>query len=464
MLLMDTLQNTQNITDINYMWGIVLENIKKAVSDSDFKAWFSNIHPMRLEENNKTFVVGVPNDLSRSWIQNNYATLIVTELSKQNSSIKSIKLTLSRKSVLAKPKTKKAASNTTVPLELESINRDTNLNINHTFDSFILAPYIRLAHAAVESVMDKPGIVYNPLFFYGPTGIGKTHLVQAVGNRMMQNHSNVRVKYISMESFIDSFYTAIRNSSVHEFRKSFDGINLLIVDDVQFIAHGSVETATVELFHIFNTLVNLNCQVIFSSDKSPNEINNLEERMRSRFMGGLLVDIPKVDKESMKIICKEKSAQLELNLDDYIIEYLVENLSPNIREIKGALQNIMLHNKIGGGEPLTLENIKQFIRSNIKPSNKISTKDVIEKVCGYYSIESSLVSKNTRKREIVHSRQIIMYLLREHLKESYSYIGRMLGDRDHTTVMHSVNKVIKMLEEDSRLQRDVEVIKKNLGI
>ena len=455
--------NATNLTNnANTIWSEAIDLIKEHISENSFNTWLSNVYPLKIDENTKTLVLGVPNELTRGWIQRNYIKVLTTEIMKIRPHLRNIKLTISRRTTLKSAHKKSADYSKNIAFELAPLDQKTNLNPNLNFDNFVIAPYNRFAYTAAQTIMEKFGVLYNPFYVYGPTGVGKTHLLQAIGNKLGQRNPSMSICYMSTETFLEQYIGAIKNDRVKEFRKEYSSYQLFILDDVHFLQRS--ESALVEMFHMFNTLINKNAQIILSSDKPPAALSEIEERIKTRLNSGVVIDIKQPEFEDMRIVCDELSKGMDINLTPDAVEYIVENVSQNIREINGALKNIHLHTIESRGSSVDINDVKKFVKNHIKIKNNISCDDVVDSVCSFYHIKRDLLSTKIRKREIVHARQVSMFIFREHLGMSYSFIGRHFGNRDHTTVIHACEKIEKQLQTNNKTQRDLEQIKKSISI
>jgi chromosomal replication initiator protein len=341
--------------------------------------------------------------------------------------------------------------NASLPLQDLYINKNDNLNPKYTFENFVIGPFNELAHAASQAVIQRPGQAYNPFFIYGDTGRGKTHLIQAIGNFIKEAYPEKKVFYMTSEKFGSECLVAIQTGKTQEFKDKYRKYDVIIMDDIQFFA--SKEKFQEELFHLFNTLFEQNKQIVFSSDKHPNQIPGLEDRLRSRFGAGMLIDIPSPDLESRLAIIRAKSLIQNLILDNEIIEYIAEGLDGNIRELEGVMNTVAIQSQMKG--KLNINDIKNILKDNSKPKKNISIKDVIKTVASYYNISEESIYDKTRKKEVVKPRQVIMFLLREDFNISYPSIGEKMGGRDHTTVIHSCEKVKDELKTNSILSQEI---------
>ncbi|MCC2630982.1 MAG: dnaA, partial [Candidatus Paceibacter sp.] len=349
------------------------------------------------------------------------------------------------------------SSNSTSELPLSDyyINKDDNLNPRYTFESFVVGPFNELAHAASQAVIKKPGITYNPLFLYGDTGRGKTHLIQAIGNYLKVTTSK-KIYYVTSEKFSQDYINSLQNNKVNNFKEKYRRYDVLIMDDIQFFSNK--EKTQEELFHLFNNLYDDNKQIIFSSDKHPNYIQNLEERLKSRFSAGMIIDIPHPDQESRAAILRAKAKMQNFDLNPEIIEFLASTIDGNIREIEGVLNSVIMQSQLKGRE-LNLNDIKNLIKNNAKPKKAVSVKDIIKTIADFYNIDESSIYEKTRRKEVVRPRQLIMYILREEFDVSYPSIGQKLGGRDHTTVIHSCEKIKNELKTNHILAQELKQIR-----
>ena len=455
--------STLSTVDIQNIWKCVLESVKSQIPDTTFKTWFSNTYPLRIDGDRK-LVIGVQNDFVRSWLIDKYINVLNSEVSKQNDFIKAVKIIVSKRK---KPGStvKKGNQTENIGLDLDTVDKISNLNSRFVFKEFVVAPHNKFAHAAAQAVTERLGVGYNPIFIYGPSGVGKTHLIQAIGNKIRALYPKMKTRYITSEAFLESYVTNIKANSLEEFRREFKSIEVLIIDDVQFFSRKI--QASIELFHIFNHLHNNNLQIIFSADCHPGEISDIEDRTRTRFSSGMIIDIQKPDLDSLSIILKEKADRANISIDDSCINYIVNNINPNIREIEGVLKNIEIYQKVNGkpvGAKISLLELKGFLKNNIKIKSPITSSEVVEKVCQYFEIKKDLILGKSRKKEVVKVRQLIMYVLREFLDEPYSTIGKKMGNKDHTTVMYSVDKIKSELEDNKKLQDELSYLRKILDL
>ncbi len=356
---------------------------------------------------------------------------------------------------------KRAFSTPTMSMPLQDfyINKEDNLNPRYTFDNFVIGPFNELAHAASQAVIKSPGLIYNPLFVYGSTGRGKTHLIQAVGNQIKKTYPNKKVFYLTSEKFGSEFFVAIQEGKVQPFKEKYRKYDVIIMDDVQFFSNK--EKFQEELFHFFNTFHDTGRQLIFSSDRHPNVIPGLEDRLRGRFSVGMIVDIPEPDNESRIAIVKTKCAVHSITVPDEAIGLITDAISDNIREIEGIINVIACQTQLRNRE-LTVNEIKNLLKNSTKPKKTVMIKDVVKIVSDFYSIDEESIYNKTRRKEVVRPRQVIMYILREDFGVSFPSIGDKLGGRDHTTVIHSYEKIKEGVKGDPVLSQEITQIRSML--
>ncbi len=323
-----------------------------------------------------------------------------------------------------------------------------------------MGTFNELAHAAAWAAAKKPGLVYNPLFVYGGVGLGKTHLLQSVGNAVIKNFPQKKVKYVPAEKFTTGVVSSIKNYNIDSFKIKYRAVDVLILDDVQFLA--GKEKTQEEFFHIFNALYEENKQIILSSDRPPKAIPALAERLRSRFEGGMIGDISCPDYETRIAILKTKSQEKGVIFSDEVLDYIAVNIQKNIRELEGALNRLIAYQRINNQMP-NLEISKTLLKTLFLSPNKVANcKRIIQSVAEFYDMKEKDLSSPSRKKEVVKPRQIAMFLLRELLKSSYPFIGRRFGGKDHTTAIHACNKIFKELQNSEDLNNELDLIKQRI--
>ena len=444
--------------DNKQLWDTCLQEIEINLSKANFTTWFKNTHIYKRESG--VAYIGVPNEFVREWIVNKYIKLILKSIIQYDDAVRTVEFTISKgepkKSRLLQTHVFSPYKTDELPLHNLYINKEDNLNPRYTFDSFIVGSFNELAFAASQAIIRSPGSSYNPFFIYGPTGTGKTHLIQAIGNEIKKKHPEKRINYVTLEKFSIDYVMSLQRNRPNDFKQKYRKYDVLIMDDIQFIT--GKEKTQEELFHLFNELYEKNKQIVFSSDKHPNYIVGLEDRLKSRFGSGMIVDINTPDIESRIAILKAKIGESGITLADDVIEYVASSIEGNIRELEGSLNSILCHVQLKN-KPLTLQEAKNLIKNNIKPKKNVSIKDVVKAVTNFYNIDEQSIYDKTRRKEIVHARQIVMFMLREDYNISYPMIGQKLGGKDHTTVIHSCMKVKNDLKLENDLLKEIEQIR-----
>ena len=441
--------------DTKQLWKDCLVEIENEISKANFSTWFKNTNIIK--EESGIIYVGVPNEFVRDWLKNKYHKLITKTIADAYENMRAVEYMISK---IESPREEVVKNNQIVDKELPLkdlyVNPDDNLNSRYRFDSFIVGSFNELAYAASQAILENPGTKYNPFFVYGGTGLGKTHLLQAVGNSLKEKYPSKKVHYLTLEKFATDFINSLQNNKANSFKEKYRKYDLLIIDDIQFI--GKMEKIQEELFHTFNTFYENNKQIIFSSDKHPNYIPELADRLKSRFAAGMIVDVTEPEYESRLAILKVKLKELNINLSDEVVEYVASSIQGNIRELEGSLNTIICQYKLKNKAPTLLE-VKNLLKNNIKPKKNVAIKDVVKTVSDYYNLEESSVYEKTRRKEIVKARQVVMYILREDFNVSYPLIGQKLGGKDHTTVIHSYLKIKDDLKNDPQLLQELEQIR-----
>ena len=441
------------------LWQSVLGEIELSVSKGSFITWFKNTALLKLEDGH--VVVGVPNVFGKQQLEAKYSDLVKDALEHNGIEVK--KLEFKIHSVI-KTKATAPANNTPSqqapqhnPARPVSVSKQ-GLNSKYTFDTFIEGSGNELAHTACLAIADNPGTRYNPLFVYGGVGLGKTHLIQAVGNEIIKKNPRAQVSYITMEQFVNEFLDSIRFKK-KGFADRYRNADVLIVDDIQFVA--GKEKTQEEFFHTFNALHQANKQIIISSDKPPKSIPTLEERLRSRFEWGMTIDIQPPDFETRCAILQAKAVQHGTTLDQDTVEYLATHVQTNIRELEGSLNQLLAFSEMRGVEPTVEVATGLMSTARMRPKH-ITSKQVIERTAKHFQIDIDELTGPKRDKDIVVPRQIAMYLLRSELHLSFPKVARELGRKDHTTAIHSVEKIEKGLSYDQLMRQHVNEIKERL--
>jgi len=443
-------------SNLTQLWNTCLGVIETQVTKGNFSTWFKNTSISKEEEG--IIYISVPNEFVREWLVNKYHKTILKTIVDNAGHVRAIEFVISRLPATPQMDISMMTSpqNTALPLQNFYINRDDNLNPRYTFNTFVVGPFNELAYAAAQSVVKRPQHSYNPLFIYGASGLGKTHLVQAIGNEIKTVSPEKNVLYTSLEKFMNDYVSSVQNNRQQTFQDKYRKFDVLIIDDIQFIA--GKEGTQNALFYVFNALYDQGKHLVFSSDKHPNHIVGLEDRLKTRFNAGMTIDIQEPDLESRLAIIKEKSFQLQFPIENEVLSYVANAVTGSIRELEGVLNVIAMHSNMRQ-KPISLTEVKVLIKNNVKPKKIISIDSVVKLVSDYYNLDEKVIYEKTRRKEIVRARQIIMFVLREDFNESYPSIGTKLGGKDHTTVIHSYEKIKGELVHDAHLMKELEDIR-----
>lgn len=458
------------------LWQATLGEIELSISKANFITWFKNT--FILSNGEGKIVIGVPNGFSKEWLENKYRHYILRALNNLDQNIKEISCVIHNPQEIGLNKARNVdALKNPHPFKksdaaigtrgrqagapLERGQQESNINHRYTFDNYIVGENNELARAACYAVSQNLGRVYNPLFIYGGVGLGKTHLLQAIGNEILVSDPSKKIKYISSERFANDLVESIKNQKVSQFKDAYQKYDLLIIDDIQFLS--GKEKTQHEFFHIFNTLYQVNKQIVLSSDRPPKSIAALEERLRSRFEGGMIVDVIQPDLETRMAILKVKAGEKGFFIEEDVVRFIAENIKNNIRELEGALNKIIASCELMREEP-SLDFVKKTL-SNIISSGKkkgVQIKDILTAVAEFYNISQSDLINKGRKKEVSLARQVAMYLMRKELNASYPGIGEHFGGRDHTTALHAFDKISADLATNEKLKEDVALLKEKL--
>jgi len=447
------------------LWQVALGEIELSISKANYITWFRNTNIF--SRKNNQIVIGVPNAFTKEWLENKYNKFIIKALRNVSKDIKAVTYIINyKKDGMSTDKKKGIPKKIKAQIPEEQldfnqfkVDKKTNLNARYGFNNFVVASFNELAHAAAQSIIKTPGNSYNPLFIYGGVGTGKTHLLQAIGNTIAKTNS-LKVVYVSSEKFTSDVISAIQNNEMDKSKNYYRKIDVLIIDDVQFLA--GKEKTQEEFFHTFNALYENNKQIIISSDRPPKAIPTLEERLKSRFEGGMIADIGIPDFETRIVILKTRLNELDMELPDETLSYIASNIQKNIRELEGALNRIIAFIKLNNSVP-TQSQVAKILKSIISdPQKRTNCKDIIKIVAEFYDLETKDLTNRSRKKEVVKPRQIAMYLLREELKSSYPFIGSKLGGRDHTTAIYACERINKGKENDESLEEELNLIRQRL--
>ncbi|MFA5651740.1 MAG: chromosomal replication initiator protein DnaA [Candidatus Paceibacterota bacterium] len=437
------------------LWNNVLAQIELGISKANFSMWFKDTYIIKQEDG--VVFLGVPNVFVKDWLMNKYHKDIMKNLRSFGEHIRNVEYVVSKED--NKTSTKETLNHANeLPLNNFYINKEDNLNPKYTFETFVIGPFNELAHSASQAILKRTAI-YNPLFIFGSTGHGKTHLIQAVGNYFKTIDPNKKIFYMTSEKFTNDYLNSLNSGNINTFKERYKKYDLLIIDDIQFL---SAKTRTQEeFFSLFNSFHDGGKQLIFSSDKHPNFIPDIEERIKSRFNAGMIVEIQKPDYESRIQIFRKKATLMNLNISNEIVEFLASSVEGNIRELEGILNLILCQTELKNKE-LNINDIKELLKNTSKPKKNTSIKDVIRVTAEFYGIEEPAIFEKGRKKEVIKPRQVIMYLLREDFDISFPSIGDKVGNRDHSTVIHSYEKIKNDLKTDPELVQEINQIRSML--
>ncbi len=446
------------------LWRAVLGEMELSLTKANFTTWFRNTTILSKDKN--AVLVSVPNGFIKEWLENKFNKKILQSIRNLTPEIREIKYTIGRpKTELIKQSLSKMNLDTELEEKAESdtdkdLDNVTNLNRKYSFESFVVGSNNELAYAAALAVTKNLGRLYNPLFLYGGVGLGKTHLLQAIGNKIASENRDRKIYYIPAERFTAEIVEGIRNKTIEELKTQYAKLDLLIIDDVQFIA-GKEQTQNI-FFSTFNELYGKNKQIVLSSDRPPQTIPALEERLRSRFQGGMVADVGIPDFETRLAILKLKAVEKNCELNLEVLTYIATHIQKNVRELEGALNRVAAFGQIYNQIP-DLKEVKNILNTYLStPYRKTSPQTILKSVADFYSISLVDLAKRSRKKEIVRPRQIAMFLLREETKLSFPEIGQKLGGRDHSTVIHACEKIKNEVSVDEPLKQELILIKERV--
>ncbi|GLC30470.1 chromosomal replication initiator protein DnaA [Clostridium omnivorum] len=440
------------------LWEKTLNIMKGELTEVSFNTWIKSAVPVSLTDN--TIKLSVPNNFTKEILETRYKDLIINAINIISSKKYNIDFSIMTEETIdiEDPKLKKDSKNTVVV----SDEMSATLNPKYTFDSFVIGNSNRFAHAASLAVAESPARAYNPLFIYGGVGLGKTHLMHAIGHYILQNNPKSKVVYVSSEKFTNELINSIRDDKNEDFRNKYRNVDVLLIDDVQFIA--GKERTQEEFFHTFNALHEADKQIILSSDRPPKEIPTLEDRLRSRFEWGLIADIQPPDFETRIAILKKKADVEKLNISNDVMVYIATKIKSNIRELEGALIRIVAYSSLTNREisvDLASEALKDIISN--KQTKQITIDLIQDVVCSYYNMRIEELKSQRRTRNVAYPRQIAMYLCRKLTDTSLPKIGEEFGGRDHTTVIHAYEKISESIKHDEALQEAINEITKRIN-
>jgi chromosomal replication initiator protein len=436
-------------SDLNETWYKVTKLLEEEMTSVSFSTWIETIVPVSLDKN--SIILEVPSEFNLGIIKSRYKDLLRNAVKIITN--RDLEIQFFIKNLDGQAGREEITEENTPALSI--------LNPKYTFNTFVKGNGNQLAHAAALAVAEAPATAYNPLFIYGGVGLGKTHLMHAIGHYVIEQNKDTRVLYTSSEKFTNELINAIKDDRNEEFRSKYRNIDVLLIDDIQFI--GGKERTQEEFFHTFNALYELNKQIVISSDKPPKEILTLEERLRSRFEWGLIADIQAPDTETRIAILRKKSQLEKYDIPNEVLVYIANNIESNIRELEGALNRVIAYASLTGS-PITLELAQDCLKqimANISVSN-INHNSIIKIVSRYYDISPDQMITKKRSRDISYPRQVAMYLCRELTGMSLPKIGQVFGGRDHTTVMHACDKIAEEMDTSADLRRAITELKRNI--
>ncbi|KAA3658345.1 MAG: chromosomal replication initiator protein DnaA [Chloroflexi bacterium] len=458
----------------NAAWKATLGELELQMTKATFNTWLKDAHLLSCEEN--TYVVGVRNDYAKDWLQNRLRDTILRTLSAIQGQHVDVRFMvkaddMGNTAVSAPSNQNRITSNGSTPVtnnqssepretpQKKGLPRINGVAITgrFTFSNFVVGPSNRLAHAAALSVAENPGQTYNPLFIYGGVGLGKTHLLHAVGHKCQQDGYNVC--YITSETFTNDLVQSIRTKQMTQFRERYRTPDVLLIDDIQFIA--GKESTQEELFHTFNELHSQGKQVIISSDRPPKAMVTLEERLQSRFEWGLMADIQQPDVEMRKAILQSKAEEKHIEVPDHIMDMIAQRIRNNIRELEGAFNKVAAYAQLSGGV-VDSELVSMALGDLLHKPHQVTIDQIVDVVCRYYHVTPEELFSSSRKRKIAYPRQMVMYLARTETDASLPEIGNKLGKRDHTTILYGYEKISGKLDTDPEARRDSVAIKSTL--
>lgn len=456
--------------DNHQLWESVLGEVELQISRPNFITWLKQSKVVSKDDRDGVILVGLSNNFAKEWVRSRYHKLILGSLRNFDSSVKNVDYIVvnsdTEESIQKKLKRKQREISLVSMKPQESLldlrmDPKTNLNQKYTFDSFIIGSSNELAYAALQAVIDDVGKKYNPLFIYGGVGLGKTHLMQGAGNEIVKKYQGrVKVLYVTSERFINDVVWAVRNRRMDDVKTKYRDIDVLIIDDIQFI--GGKPTTEQEFFYTFNALHENNKQVIMSSDRPPAAIPTLEERLRSRFEGGMIADISYPDYEMRLAILRTKTQTRGMVVEEKTLEFIASKVQKNIRELEGVLNKVLFYQQYKN-EKIDNKKLEAIINETTQAAHKnFNAQDIIKTVADFFNIAPQELTNRSRKKEVVLPRQICMYLMREMLSLSYPNIGEKLGNRDHTTAIHAYEKILREVSQNSGLNQKILAVREKI--
>jgi chromosomal replication initiator protein len=444
--------------DTDSVWNEILNRIKTQTSVNNFKAWFSQTQVQSID--NDTVKIKVPSSFHKSQLLSRYESIILSAGSEVLG--REIKLEFIIDPGLLKKASppKQEAEEDFFSVPQTPVNRTININPKYTLDNFVVGLTNNLAFAAAQAVVENPGTTYNPLFIYGPSGVGKTHLMHAIANALISKNPDIKPIFASSERFMNDFVESIKSKSTLSFRHKYRSCDILLLDDIQFIS--GKDSTQEEFFHTFNDLHSKNSQLVFTSDRPPNEIEKLESRLASRFQGGLMVDVQLPDFDTRMAILKAKLSEKRENLPEEFLMMIAERIISNTRELEGKLTQILQRRKLLN-KPLTEEEIIKVLGGQPVKTQELNPEQILNGTVKFFNISLADITGPRRQKELVLPRQIAMFLMYSECRMPFEKIGELLGGRDHTTVMHGVDKIKESSSRDREVQRLLFEIKQHLN-
>ena len=437
-------------------WQSLISQLQLEMSKATFDTWVKSSELIKYE--NQTFTIGVQNAYARDWLDSRLSSTVNRILTGMMNETVSVEFIVWHKDqAVIEPEETSASYTYSIAAANDSNSVSTQINTRYSFNNFVVGASNRLAHAACMAVAENPARSYNPLFLYGGVGLGKTHLLHAIGNTAQ--NSGLRVLYVSSEEFTNDLINAIRSHNTQAFRERYRSMDVLLIDDIQFIS--GKESTQEEFFHTFNTLHGQDKQLVISSDRPPKAMNTLEERLRSRFEWGLTVDIQPPDLETRTAILRSKAERTGRQVPNDILDSIARQIQSNIRELEGALTRVLAYSDLIG-QPLSLQLVNVALADLLPKRDKIESTQVLYAVAATFGVDAKELLGKDRSREIALPRQVAMYLMREEANFSLPQIGAALGGRDHTTIMYGCDKIADLIERDDRLRRQLIQIREQL--
>ncbi len=447
------------MVDLNESWKLILDDIKSSINTPTYKTWFEHVYPVSYENNCLT--LSVSSQFAKEWLETRYNKISVDSIKKNLNGQCSLKIIVNPKTASSFNEGDLAAPVSPPPYEKSGKTSSSMFNVKYTFDTFVIGSGNRFSHAAALAVSENPGKAYNPLFVYGGVGLGKTHLLHAIGQYLIQIYPDLTVKYVSAEKFLNDFINALRDKNVLVFKEYYRNTDVLLVDDIQFLEEK--EASQEEFFHTFNALHDTNRQIVLSSDRKPKDISSLEERLRSRFEWGLVTDIQPPDFETRFAILKKYSEREKIIVSDDILSLIASRITSNIRELEGALTRVVAFSSLTRSKPDL--DIAKGVLKDILPEGgdkKINIQRIIKEVSKYFSIPVSAITGSKRSKFVSHARHLAMYLSRELTSNSLPKIGNAFGNRDHATVIYAISKISELMNQDQEVYRQIQQITNNI--